>query len=235
MNDVIGFIRTIGERTEKVCQETIAREVPVNMVRNMPLPKTVVHICTNALESGKPWTLYADADYIPREGFVADFYEVAQQCPPEVMAVKGIIKDKFMLEKRGDTGGPILYRTHLFQRWLDVIDKVDNGRTTETQCYRPLLQSGYRWERTKIYAALHDFEQHYHHIYRSCFMYGIKQKGLRDLLPRWEELAKDDKDYEVCAYAFRKGLEYEGDARADLTIDYGFSKSPFKDWTKEPL
>ena len=232
---MICYLRSIGERTEKIAYDILKEEMPVVLVKNMSLSDSTRFICEEALKSGQEWTLFADADIIPEKGYATRFHEIAKNSPPEVMAVKGWIKDKFLMEQRGLNGGSFLYRTDLLQTWLDVFDLVDNQRTTEPQCYKVLKKQGYRFEQTDIFVGLHDYEQHYHDIFRSCFVYGKKKKSAKKLMRRWEKLSKDDKDFEVCLYAYQKGREYTGQVKADFRIDYGFKESPFKDWMKDGL
>jgi hypothetical protein len=232
---ITGFIRSIGERTEKIAYDIISQEIPVEVVRFMPLSESVRYTCEQAIKSGAEWTLFAGADTIPVPGYISRLYEVAKTAPDDVMAVKGWIKDKFLMEMRGKNGGSAIYRTDLLQTWLHVIDYVDNQRTTEARCYGVLKDQGYRFEKTDILVGYHDFEQYYEHIYRSCFVYGKKKKRAKKLLKRWATMAQDDKDFEVCRYAFLKGREYNGSVKADYRIDYGFKESPFVHWVKEPL
>lgn len=233
--NAIAIIRTVGERTTDLVEYACRKELPdVHMIENMSLSDGTRKLCEIALDSGAKWVLIMDSDYIPRKGFIKSLYDVSKTVTDNKMFVKGIINDKFLMELRGDGGGPMLQRVDLLKVWLDNFHR-DNKLTTESRFHNVLGKMGYRSERTKIPVVAHDYEQHYRDIYRSCFVYGKKAKAARRLYSRWKKLALKDPDFEVALQAHKNGGEYRGKIEADYRKDYGFSKQHFADWNKEPI
>ena len=238
-NDITVIMRSVGERTENLCRHIIASEIGdnnIHLIRNLPLHESTEAVCTHAVSASRKYTIMIGADYIPRRGWIQDMYDMAEVMTGDWLFVKGTIIDKFLMELRGDIGGPMLYPTHILEQWLDLLPTIENRMTTEASCQRHFKQQGYQVFRGKTWLALHDYEQHYRDIYRSMFIGGKKHKAWRNiLLPRWYNMADNDRDYEVAAYAHHAGHIYEGTPQADFRNDYGWSESPFVTWQKEPI
>lgn len=243
--DVTIAFRTVGERTEQLCINRLAQEVPeknIQITRNLPLHESTRVVCEKAVGAGKKYTIMIGADYIPRVGMIQDLCEMADQMTGDWLFVKGTIIDKFLMELRGDMGGPMLYPTKLLEGWLQILPNIENKTTTEASCQSYYKQKGYRVLRAKTWLALHDFEQHYRDIYRSMFVGGRKHNKFRPILiPRWRARSQEDPDFKVAEYAHMEGHLYNqrqrrrGIIEADFRKDYGWLKSPFCHWTKEPL
>lgn len=237
--DITIVFRSVGERTEKLCLHHLMQEVPetnIEIIRNQPLKLSTALVCHAAVEADRKYTIMIGADYIPRIGFIQDLYEMAESMTGRWLFVKGTIIDKFLLEFRGDQGGPMLYPTSILKEWLKILPGIPNETTTEASCQRYFKNKGYATRRGKIWLALHDFEQHYRDIYRSMFVAGQKHNRLRKrLFPKWQQLAKEDLDYHVALYAFEKGYNSAEKAKADFREDYGWSDAYFSNWEKEPL
>lgn len=238
-DDITIVLRSVGERTEHLCAHRLSQEVDpsqIVIIRNMPLHQSTQAVCRAAVEAGRKYTLMIGADYIPRIGFISDLCRIADQMSGDWLFVKGTIIDKFLLELRGDQGGPMLYPTAILEQWLKILPSIQNKVTTEATCQKHFKNLGYKTHRGKLWLALHDYEQHYRDIYRSMYVGGRKHSGHRDkLLLRWKQLAKTDPDYQVAIYAHLRGAAHKGVIEADFTKDYGFHDSPFAIWKKEPI
>ena len=244
-NDITVVMRSVGERTERVCRTRLAQQVPdknILMVRNLPLYESTQEVCRQAVDAGRKYTVMIGADYIPRLNMLHTLYAMAEAMSEKHnkwLFVKGTIIDKFLFEYRGDQGGPMLYPTSVLEGWLEILPAIPNRTTTEASCQRHYKELGYPTFRGTAWLALHDFEQHYKDIYRSMYVGGRKhQKLRRRLFPRWLKLSQSDKDYEVALYAHAKGAEHhkkatrKGQVEADFTKDYGWEGSPFSEWSK---
>ena len=235
-SDITIILRSVGERTEKVCYDILSQEVPesnIVVIRNLPLKESTVELCKEALIHGRKYVITIGADYIPERGMVRAMWNLAESMAGNWMFVKGVIDDKFMMELRGDSGGPMLYPLEILRGWSEILPTIDNEVTTEASCQKHYREKGYRELRSKILLAKHDYEQHYHDIYRCMFVYGKKHRKIERILDRWGQLALYDKDFEVAYYAYKKGRAYKGEVKADFREDYGFKDSPFKDWVKD--
>lgn len=233
MKDIVAIIRSVGERTTGLVEYACKQEIDdVRVIRGMSLTDSTRELCRQAVDSGKKWVLMIGGDYIPRPGFIKALRAEADNAEPHHMFVKGIIRDRFLYELRGDGGGPMLQRVDLLRKWLDAYERIDNGRTTEAQFHKYLAAKGYASLRTKTYLALHDYEQHYRDIYRSVFVYGKKRRDAKRLYKRWKD--ENLPEFEVALYAHQRGTAHNGPVRADHSLDYGWSESPFAKWDPKP-
>lgn len=240
IQNITVIVRSIGERTESLCLHRLAQEIPLEnicILRDIPLLESTVLMCHKAIEMDNKYTVMFDADYIPRIGWAEDLLTEAEKHPYNQLGyVKGTIIDKFVMEKRGDQGGPMMYPTWILGLWLDVLNGLDNRLTPEASCQGYFANKGMLSVRTHIWLVLHGYEQDYRDIYRSCFIYGQKLKGVRELLPRWENLAETDKDFKVAVHAYKQGMNYprhKMEAHPEQFFD--FDISPFAGWKKDPI
>lgn len=228
---VIAIVRHVGERTHELvidfCQRAL-KEENVFVIAHEPLSTSFRRCCEIAEETEADWVLLIGGDYIPREGFIEDFIEVAKKAKKKTMYVKGTIKDKYLGPLRAAGGGPMLHSGDSLRLVLGNYAAVDNGVTNEAQAHKFLEHKGWKGVRTDIYAGAHGFEQWNKDIYRSVFVYGRKRRDAFKLWGIWMSLSLSDPDYGVMAYAHQKGMDYKRSAvLADFREDYGFAESPY--------
>ena len=145
-NDVTVVMRSVGERTEALSLHRLRQELPeqnIHVLKNIPLLESTKKMCHLAVEQDRKYTVMFDADYIPRIGWAEDLYRLAEHYPTHRLGyVKGTIIDKFVMEKRGDQGGPMLYPTSILKEWLKVLNDSSNRLTPEATCQGHFARNG---------------------------------------------------------------------------------------------
>jgi hypothetical protein len=114
LNDKVTIIiRSVGERTEKLCRELIlAKGVfaeNVVVVREAPFSAVMRKSFETGIQLGLPWTFCVDADLLLRPGAVEKMLHLGDAQPENVCEIQGYILDKFYGRPR--QGGVHLYRT----------------------------------------------------------------------------------------------------------------------------
>ncbi len=235
--DVTVIFLSVGERTEGLCYHRMCQEIPeenIEWVKGYSLYDSKRISSIKAADAGRKYVLVMDADMIPRIGMIQDMYDMAKSMSGKWVFVKGTVIDKFVMEMRGDQGGPMLYPLEVIADWVNILPDITNRLNTAAKLQGHYKNKGYKTLRSPLFLALHDYEQHYHDIYRNQFIYAKKLKKVVELLPIWKRLAKKDVDYEVARYAYRQGMKHEGELISDYKYNYGFSSSPFSKWEPKP-
>lgn len=223
LQKVTVVIRSVGERTEKVCRALILEQgVPpeaVFVVRQAPFSKTLRVASEIGLEQKRPWTLFVDADVLLRPESIRRIVKVAEAQAPRVCQIQGYCLDKFFGGTR--PGGIHLYRTSLLREFLSSIPNDGEDIRPETRALTTMASKGFPWFLAPELVGLHAFEQTYEDIFRTCFVHAHKYSHLFEfLIPYWRSKVELDDDYRVALAGFAAGIEHSGLLRIDKNAPY---------------
>ena len=95
MNDFIRhnvtvIIRSVGERTEKLCCELLKKQVPpenIFKVCEAPFTEALKKTFTVAIEANRTWTFVVDADMLVRPGALQELVEKAEAAEENIFEI----------------------------------------------------------------------------------------------------------------------------------------------------
>lgn len=210
-SDVFVIIRTTGERTLPGVEALAVREVGreyVEVVRAYPFAETLKRSYEAAITRDAEWTVCVDADVLFFSDVIPMFRRAVRAMSGDTFGIQGYVLDKFFGGSR--PAGVRIYRTALLQRALSYIPFDGRSKRPETYVIKKMGLEGYRWEQHGILSGLHDFEQYYRDIYRTCFFHAQKHKRHLPLLRAfWERAASDDDDFLVALRGAQDGAREE--------------------------
>jgi hypothetical protein len=219
-------IRSVGERTEAACRNLIAQQAPednIVVVSNAPFSATLADSFRAGIEKNLPWTLCVDGDVLVRPDAVSCLLAFADDLPPEVCEVQGLVLDKLFGVRR--PAGNHLYRTSLLSKALGLIPPEGEDIRPEFYTLNRMVEQGHPWVETPLVLGLHDFEQYYRDIFRKCYVHARKfGEQMHLLVEYWRRVAVQDPDYRVALWGLAAGIVDTGDIQVDVRRDYGFSK-----------
>lgn len=209
MEDVTVVIRSVKERTEKLCRKLLLdqgiREEDLNIVREVPFSASLKKSYTIGIEKGKKWTLCVDADILARTGSVQKLVKHAESQKKNVCEVQGYVFDKFFGGVR--RGGFHLYRTSLLPKVLECIPPEGVDIRPESHTLVEMTKKGYPRAVVPCVVGTHDDEQYNFDIYRKAFVQAVKHLDRADLLiSHWKKYSDKDQDFEVALTAFSDSI-----------------------------
>ncbi|MFO7907825.1 MAG: hypothetical protein R6U98_34585 [Pirellulaceae bacterium] len=197
-------IRSVGERTEGLCQRLACDQVPeanVVVIRERPFGAAVRKTFQVGLERGLRWTLALDADVLLRANAIRDMLAWAQIRTDEFFLANFSVADKFLGRVR--EGGGHLYRTKLVDKALARAGPdIDGHERPESLVRARMGYEGYpAFQLHGLIVGLHDFEQSYRDIYRTTYVHQMKHPAADMTACRaaWRRLAKHDPDFRVAS------------------------------------
>lgn len=210
-SDCIVIVRSVQERTEKLCMQLILEQgVPgdqVRVVRETPFSAAMKKSFRLGIESGLKWTCCIDADVLLKPGALVGLLQKAEEQPGNVCLVQGLVLDKFIQVKR--PAGNHVYRSSLLEKAIRSIPEEGSSLRPESDMLSVMSKQGHPWVQCDVVAGIHDFEQYYGDIYRKCFLQAHKHAYLIPVLePYWLEKSREDPDFEVAVMALRSGKVY---------------------------
>ncbi|MCI5225303.1 MAG: hypothetical protein D3918_01280 [Candidatus Electrothrix sp. AX2] len=219
IKNVTVIIRSVDERTEKLCQELIVQQgIPrdnIIILREVPFSQALKKGFQLGIERGLPWTWCNDADILLRPNAIKTMLGFAEEQDERVCEIQGYILDKFFGGYR--KGGINLYRTSLLPIVLDKIPQEGVDIRPEHRTLKGMKQAGYPFMTVPYAVGIHDFDQYYKDIVRKCFVHAHKHIHCAQLLLGvWREKAKEDVDYCVALQGFAKGIEHNGEVFIDI-------------------
>lgn len=224
--DVTVVIRSVGERTEALCQHLLAQQIPeaqIFVIHEAPFTRALQCSYELGIREARAWTLVVDADILIAPNGLRDFMLAAQRTPQNVFKLHGDFVDKFF-------GGPRpvgmhLYRTALLAEGLKCIPASAVSIRPETHTIRQMAERGYPFMHLPVLIGLHDYEQSGHDIYRKAFVHAHKHRGyLPYLLHFWRREATVDLDYQIAVQGAQDGLHHVDNVEIDVRQ---FSESHF--------
>ncbi|NRD89509.1 hypothetical protein C8024_08730 [Sphingopyxis sp. BSNA05] len=219
LNAVTMIIRTVGERTQAACRESIRAQgvddAQIITVREAPFSKAMRVGFEAGIAAGREWTFCIDADVIMRPGSIAAMMRQAMQQPPEVFELQGVVLDKLFVTLR--EAGNHLFRTSLLPEMIELIPEEGQSLRPETTAMEGMKARGYPWTRVPYVVGLHDFGQNNRDIFRKCYTHAQKHSHLlNELLPKMRERAAADHDFAVAIAGLAEGLKATGAVRIDI-------------------
>ncbi len=211
INNVTVVIRSSNERTEKLCYNLAAREVPeknIQIIKVKPFSKAVQENFKIGIERNLKWTLALDADILLKKGAIEEMVNEFEKLDDCYYIYQGWVYDKFFLGFR--SGGPHLYRTSLLSIAYDFIPKEGTSLRPESDTYRAMKKIGYHYFVDVKHFGLHDFEQYNKDIYRKFFLNAKKnQSFIPQFLTKWKKSLISDLDYQVAMRGLSDGLMFK--------------------------
>ncbi len=221
--NVTVIIRSIGERTEKICYELAKQQISeknIFIVGRVPFSKTLKEVFTLGLKENRKWTLCLDADVLIRSGFIQEIIGYAETCDDNVFEINAVSIDKYIISPRAV--GQRLYRTNSFEQALNFIEESKNKIRPETFIVDQIRKKGLIQKHVSILAGIHDFEQAYEDIYRKCFVHAHKRKivGIKRDVLIWQKYHQYDDDYKVAIKAYQDSKKYNSDIYIDKNANF---------------
>ncbi len=208
--NVTAVIRTVGERTEKICHELLRKQIPegnIHIVRESPFTEALRKTFEVGIAADRKWTFVVDADVLLNDGIIQEMVDNAETLDESVFELEGKIIDKFLDNPR--EAGNHLYRTSLLSEALQFIPDPLESLRPETHVKNAMQEKGYKCLVTDILVGFHDFEQFYRDIYRKSFVQAKKHNlRVKKLLRQWQVMAETDVDYRVALAGFRQGNKH---------------------------
>jgi hypothetical protein len=209
-DNVTVIIRTIGERTEKLCYELLQKQVSeenIYRVSEVPFTAALEKTFSVAIKADRKWTFVVDADVLIRPGVLGVLIEQAEALEENIFGIVGQVIDKFFGSPR--KAGNHLYRTKLMHSALQYIPNPLDAIRPESFVKIKMRENGYDGKELETIVGLHDFEQSYRDIYRKSFVQAKKHKStVHSLIPLWQHLATEDMDYIIALRGFEDGNNY---------------------------
>jgi len=211
IDQVTIIIRSVGERTEKLCKKLILDQgVPEKnlfIIREKPFSRAMRVGYQKGIDNGLKWTYCIDADILLKKGAVLEMFEIAEKQPEEVFTISGRMVDKFFNTAR--RVGNHLFRTSSLSSMIShIVPYEKEGIRPETDAKNKLIEKGGVEHKVKCIIGLHDFEQHYEDIARKTFVHANKHvEYLGEFVPYWKDNADNDEDFKVALIGLAEGLK----------------------------
>lgn len=209
------IIRSVGERTEALCEALILNEVPkanVHLIRERPFGAAVRKTLELAIEKGRRWTLAVDADVLLRRHAIRDGLAWAETEKREFFFANFLVADKLLGEIR--CGGAHLYRGHLLHEALRYADSsIDGHERPESLVRARMALAGVQSVQVhNLVVGLHGFEQSYRDIFRTSFVYALKHpvSHMECCVRAWQRLMNEDEDFRVALAGVRASMSVGG-------------------------
>lgn len=216
MNDFSIVVRSADERTTTSCIESLKKLFPhhvIHVTKECPFSAAIKRTFSIALEEGRDWTLCIDADVLVTDAIYA-LIQKRLDVEQSVFQIQGLVLDKFIHCLR--PAGNHLYRNAYMKQAMEHIPKEGTSLRPETHMLTQMARLGYPWKQVNVVVGLHDYEQHYHDIFRKCFLHAHKHDWLDKVLEAfWEHRSPKDGDYTVALLGYRFGKNYNGTVLVD--------------------
>lgn len=212
-NAVTIVIRSVGERTEAACIESvvaqgIARDAIV-VIRQSPFSQALRSGMEAGIAAGRPWTFCIDADVVLRPGAIAAMLAQAERQPASMSVAMGLLLDKLTLTMR--CVGIHFYRTGLLAKAITLIPTEGDAIRPENATIKALAAQDHPPIVIPYVAGIHDFGQYNRDIFRKCFVHARKHLDrIPDLVPYWREHGGEDPDFRVAVEGAAAGLREAG-------------------------
>ena len=145
-----------------------------------------------------------DADVLPSLSALRRFVAAAAAQPTEVFHCQTWILDRFDGFRYA---GNRLYRTSVLPEALATIPRESSELRPESRMIHNLEKRGHHTVMPEMVLGLHDFEQTYADIRRTCFLHSIKHaRYLQEVVPNWKERAAEEPDFLAAIQGFAAGV-----------------------------
>ncbi len=209
MNNYIIIIRSVGERTEELCEKLIVDQgvdkKDVEIIRETPFSKALEVSFEIGIKRKKKWTFMVDADVLLRENSVNKMIQFAEAQDSNICQIQGYILDKFFGGIR--RGGVHIYRTELLPLALKMIPDEGTNVRPESFLLREMEKNGYPHKVEPYVVGTHDDEQYNFDIYRKAFVQAVKHTARAELFIKlWRSKSDFDQDFKIALKGFSDSL-----------------------------
>lgn len=226
MNNTTIIIRSVNERTSKLCQTLIEKEYDkkdIFVINEKPFSNAIRKSFEIGLQQNKKWTLCIDADVLVYPKTIDKLIEFGETTDENVFEIQGLIQDKFFLIKR--PAGNHLYRTKLIPEAINLIPDSDKSLRPESDTLKQMVEKGYTWQQTDIIIGLHDYEQYYKDIFRKSMLQAHKHKTfMNKIMEKWETLKIEDADYQIATWGAMWGA-----VSRNISVDKNFQENEIRE------
>ena len=206
------FIRSVGERTEKLCYDSCVRSVSdekITVIKNIfPAYRAYQEMFRMAYQKKYSWFLGLDADLV----LASDWYEKAVEFKKKIENIDWFVfaiavEDKFLGKiSRGNH----FYNGKYCEKALDILNKRTWNLTKPESAIRHYVDAKNTYF-NETFIGYHGFEQYYCDIF---YRFWLRAKRERDIWENCKYLQKDfsekllsDYDYHVAELGWNAGKE----------------------------
>ena len=219
-NNVVVIIRSVGERTEKVCHALVCEQVPeenVDVIHERPFGAAVRKTLQIGIERGLRWTFALDADVLLRSNAIRDMLTWAEMRSQDFFFANFTVADKLLGQVK--MGGLHIYKTSLIGEALKYADStIDTYERPESLVRERMSLAGFSTIEVRgLIIGLHAFEQWYRDIYRTAYVHILKHSSDRIVpaISAWKRLASLDSDFRVALAGAEAAIRRGGRAVID--------------------
>lgn len=177
------IIRSVGERTEKLCLDAIRLYAEPLIIKNIhPHTKANLVMYENMLKNPKDWWLSVDADVVLKKDWIDEMDKLIEGCDDILGSIPK--EYEFILNKIHNRGCRT-YNGKFIQNCYDNMNKVIQQATDNLfpeDWARKQIQEQFNVLKVKpkIKIGFHGCEQYYIHIYNAYVRYAIRTRGAKD-------------------------------------------------------
>jgi hypothetical protein len=220
-DDVILVIRSVGEKTEKVCYDIACDQVGeenVIIIHEKPFWKAIKKTFELGVSSNKKWTLALDADVLLKENAVDEMILNAKKYGSKLFVYQGWVTDKIFGANR--SGGPHLYYNENINFGISINVNDTKELRPESFIHKEVKSKfGLKKIVDKKVFGVHDFWQSNFDYYRKCYLHGIKHAHFGGMFFQNNiKYYKQDEDYRAMLKGWIKALE--SNEIVEVDIDY---------------
>jgi hypothetical protein len=206
--DVTVILRHCGERTTELARSVLDdtfESQNVHQTTAIPFSECLRRAFQLGHQAALPLTLCIDADVIIDELGIKSLIQSALQDEPQVFQWNSLCFDRFFGIDR--PVGVRLYRTDKLPAVERAIPAEGTSLRPESDAIAVVASQGWRQRRTPVFVGVHDFHQHFHDVYRKCYLQAHKHADYLDFPKRmWQELTWSQPDFAVASLALADGL-----------------------------
>lgn len=206
--DLTFIIRSAGERTLAACESILRAQLrraggdadQVSVVAERPFSRAVRRTIQAGLLAGRPFVVGMDADVLLSSRGLANMLRACAAMKPGTFSLAGLVLCRFF-------GGYCFRGVHIYRRehLAPAVELVgvatpggpDPDLKPETAVVEAMKARGYGFEALPLPLGVHDYEQHYRHIYlkmrlraRRQLEIDFREGGVQDLIDVCERGAR---------------------------------------------
>jgi hypothetical protein len=220
-DDVLVVIRSVGEKTEKICYDIACDQVGeenVIIIQEKPFWRAVKKTFELGVASNKKWTLALDADVLLKENAVNEMILNAKKYGTKLFIYQGYIFDYILGIYR--EGGPHLYQNNHLEKAQNIIDADPFIIRPETYVQKKMIAQfgAIKITDNKVF-GLHDFYQSSFDYFRKSFLHGVKDESFGGVF--FTNYCKNvllDINFKIMLEGW--AIASENSKRVELNIDY---------------
>ena len=228
--DTCIVIRSVGERTTETLKQLACLVAPaeqVHVIKEFPFEKALRKCFEIGIASQKKWMLTLDGDLLISPKRTREFIKHVQENSSEVVQISAASACKFLACSR--QVGIRLYKTEKLPEAISLIPPEGEKSRPESHIVKQMEDKGYPVGRYDDTVAIHDYEQFYSDLFRTCFVYAHKLESFNDdLIKYWESKRDSDTDFRIALIALKAGSAFDRhvpiDSRLTAQIAQGFLK-----------